>query len=81
MAAFSLANYYNLENNKAGVITAFNIMDFTEKVLTLYSFWDTAVTTDEICIMHSGSLIPTANKIVDVCDANQCLKMTCLVIF
>lgn len=31
--------------------------------------------------MHSDSLMPTAIKIVGVCDANQCLKMRWLVIF
>lgn len=39
------------------------------------------MTTDEICIMHSDSLMPTANKIVGVCNANQCLTMAWLVIF
>jgi len=39
-------------------------------VLTPYSFWNTVTITDEICIMHSDSLMPAAIKIVGVCDAN-----------
>lgn len=39
------------------------------------------MTSDEICIMHSDSLMLIANKIVGVCDANLWLKMTWLVMF